>query len=155
MAETALNPPDTGELAEFMAVEESSLDPRSESMLQQATDLMAMATGLEVYPGGRCSRMMRMGILDMAWALLVGLANRTEQFSPFNSERIGSYSYSKAAAAVLQGDATGVPLFDMGVACVAGGEGTTSISSEKVFNPTGATFAELAEAEAIWTYGNL
>lgn len=156
MAETALNPPDTGELADFMAVEESSLDPRSEAMLQQATDLMALATGLEVYPGGRCSRMMRTGILDMSWALLVGLANRTEQFSPFNSERIGSYSYSKAAAAVLAGDATGVPLFDMGVACVVGsGGGSVSVSSERVFNPTGLTQAEIEQAERVWTYGNL
>lgn len=156
MAETALVPPGTDELAEFMAVDESGLDPRAESMLLQSTDLMAMATGLEVYPDGRCGRMMRNGILDMAWSLLVGLANRTEQFSPFNSERIGSYSYSKAAAAVLQGDATGVPLFDMAVACVAGSAGgVVSISSEMVFNADGLTFAELEEIEDVWTEGNL
>jgi len=156
VAETALNPPGTDELAEFMAVSESSLDPRSESMLQQATDLMAMATALEVYPATRCGRMMRNGILDMAWALLVGLANRTEQYSPFNSERIGSYSYSKAVAAVLAGEATGVPMFDMAVACVANAAGgPVSISSEKVFNPTGLTEAELELAERVWTYGNL
>lgn len=152
----ALTPPDTGDLAEFMGVSERDLDARADMMLQQATDLMEMATGLEAYPAALVGRVMLNGIKDMAWALLVGLENRAEQFSPFSSERIGSYSYQKAAAAVIQGEATGVPLFDMAIASVVkAAGGVASVTSEHVFDPLGYKQAEIEALELVWTEGNL
>ena len=54
-------------------------------------------------------------VLSMADA--IGLASKyaTVVASPFNSESIGSYSYSKAARAVQSGDDTGIAWFDMAI----------------------------------------
>lgn len=54
-------------------------------------------------------------ILSMADA--IGLASKyaTVVASPFNSESIGSYSYSKAARAVMAGEDTGIAWFDMAI----------------------------------------
>ena len=51
----------------------------------------------------------------MAWQIGTSLEDRDAMFSPFSSERIGSYSYSKMAQAVSKGVKTGVPFFDIAV----------------------------------------
>ncbi len=89
----------------------------TEHLLQLATDLMAAATGLEADPptAGYTYRLMRQGILAMAHALSIRNDMREELFSPYSSERLGSYSYQKATKDILTGEPTGVFLFDLAV----------------------------------------
>lgn len=100
--------------------------------LQQATDLMAVATHLTVLPTDEVgARMVERGILAMAHALLVRGDDRDKEYNIFSSERIGSYSYSKAQS----GEKSGIPDFDAAIewASEAGGETEAWISSETVF----------------------
>lgn len=54
-------------------------------------------------------------VLSMADAIHLSAPYQTALASPFNSESIGSYSYSRAAHAVSQGLPTGVSWFDMAI----------------------------------------
>jgi hypothetical protein len=83
---------------------------------------------------------MQVGILAMAHAIYVqGGEDRDAMYSPFSSERIGSYSYSKAMQAVQSRQATMVPEFDAAVAyfaSLANADGVTpgfQLSTENVF----------------------
>lgn len=57
--------------------------------------------------------LVRWAVLDLAWYLGTSMEDRDAMFSPFSSERIGSYSYSKAQQAARVGGRLGVPFFDM------------------------------------------
>jgi hypothetical protein len=97
--------------------------------LQAATDLMEIATGIhQDFPNNTLEyRLMRNGIFDMAWFIGTSMEDRDAMFSPFSSERIGSYSYNKSAKAVsMQGD-TGIPFFDMAVNFLAGSAASESL----------------------------
>jgi hypothetical protein len=84
--------------------------------LQRAADLFVIATGVTENPTDPIEvRLIKTAILDMAWFLQEDHENREAQFSPFSSERIGSYSYTKMQAAVRAGDVTGVSGFDQAV----------------------------------------
>lgn len=107
--------------------------------LQLATDLLVLATGITEAPDPNTpvGRIVRSGICDMAWYIGTSLESRDEQFSPFSSERIGSYSYSKMATSVGTKTETGVPFFDLAVKYLAGLSGSTTatfVSSEFVFS---------------------
>lgn len=139
-----LTVPQIAELAEFQNVE-SVEDPRGFMALQQATDLMSIATGLTedtTDPIG--ARMMTWGILDMAWKILVSFDNREESYTPYTSERIGSYSYSKMLQKTTSGGETGVEFFDAAVSYMADviSGAAISVSSEFVMNP-----AQLKQAQ--------
>lgn len=54
-------------------------------------------------------------ILAMADELQLAAKNRLVASSPFTSETLGSYSYSKAAQAIQRGEETGVMWFDTAV----------------------------------------
>lgn len=54
-------------------------------------------------------------VLSMADAIHLVAPYQTAIASPFNSETIGSYSYSKVAKAVQKGDDTGIAWFDMAI----------------------------------------
>lgn len=56
-----------------------------------------------------------MAILSMADAIFLNQEHQAAVASPFNSESIGSYSYSKTARAVSVGKPTGIMWFDLGV----------------------------------------
>src|SRR5689334_17450132 len=87
--------------------------PTVEEHLQAATDLMELATGIhtDFSPGTLEYRTMERGILDAAWYIGTSMEDRDALFSPFSSERIGSYSYNKmASAAALKVD-SGIPFF--------------------------------------------
>jgi hypothetical protein len=85
--------------------------------LQRAGDLLTVATGLTDMPTDPMEvRLVHEAVLEMAWYLQARHEDQEEQFSPFNSERIGSYSYQKAQAAVQAQVETGVPAFDVAVA---------------------------------------
>jgi hypothetical protein len=147
----ALTVPPIDDLATFQNVEEVE-DPRGEMALQQATDLMAIATGLSEDPTDPIGlRMMSWGILDMSWKILVGFDNREESYTPYSSERIGSYSYSKMLQQAQQGEATGVEFFDSAVAYLTGlvnGNGSImSASGEFVMNPAQLTELQIETLE--------
>ncbi len=55
-------------------------------------------------------------ILSMADAIFLDSQYATVKAAPFNSETIGSYSYSKAAKAIQMGMDTGVMWFDLAIA---------------------------------------
>lgn len=55
------------------------------------------------------------GILAMADSIHLVAPYQAAQASPFSSESIGSYSYSKVAGAVQRGDETGVMWFDLAI----------------------------------------
>lgn len=107
--------------------------------LQRAADLLTLATGITDTPTDPLeARLVSTAILDMAWYLQTRHDDAESTFSPFSSERIGSYSYNKAAEAAKAGDDTGVPGFDTAVAYFNAEKmralyGTTD--SEFVFTP--------------------
>lgn len=114
-----LTPPSANDLAEFQREEEFDVDdlPFINMHLQAATDMMEIATRIhdDFAPNTLERRVMDRGILDMAWQIGTSLEDRDAMFSPFSSERIGSYSYSKMAGAISKGVKTGVPFFDLAV----------------------------------------
>lgn len=82
---------------------------------------------------------LRSGVLDMAWYIGTSMEDRDAMFSPFSSERIGSYSYSKASRSAMAGEATGVPFFDMALQWFDRGSDADfaarfGLSSEHVFS---------------------
>ena len=96
----ALSPPSIDEYESFVHGEMPEDDEWAEAALQQAADLFWLATSLTEYPPDAQSvRMIKYAMMEMAQYLLVQDDNKTEIFSPYNSERIGSYSYSKLARA--------------------------------------------------------
>jgi len=86
-------------------------------------------------------------ILSMADAIHLVAPYQTVLASPFNSETIGSYSYSKMAKAVQMGLPTGVSWFDMAIADLSvcgdvdpakigfGGGGIEMFENDGVFVP--------------------
>jgi hypothetical protein len=85
--------------------------------LQRAADLFTIATGVSETPVEVVeARMVQTAILDMAWYLQTAHEDREAEFSPFSSERIGSYSYSKMQKAAQEQKSTGVAAFDAAVA---------------------------------------
>jgi hypothetical protein len=85
------------------------------SAIQLAADLFVMATGLVETTTDLEARIVRAAILDMAWAITARHEDREEEFSRFTGERLGSYSYNKAASYVKDGVSTGVTNFDLAV----------------------------------------
>jgi hypothetical protein len=123
----ALTPPDTDQFLEFMMRDSwaeveyipgtaTQKEERAEYMLQQATDLFYMATGLTEDPEDETHlRIVEQGIMSMAHALVVRAEDRDAEYAPFSSETIGSYSYSKAAGDVQARQSTGIAGFDAAV----------------------------------------
>lgn len=109
----------------------------ADTLLTRATDLFYMATGLVADPEDDTDlRIMKDGIVAMGHALYVQSRDKAAIYSPFSSERIGSYSYSKMAAAAQEGLKTGVEMFDLAVDYFAGlgSEASASlIAKEDVF----------------------
>lgn len=82
----------------------------------------------------------KFAVLEMAKFIQVDFLNFDRATSPFQSETVGSYSYSKMVRAVREGDATNVPGFDRAVSklaalCENTDSGAFSSSSEVVFQP--------------------
>lgn len=145
----ALTVPDTDTLLVVMrrtSYDNTEEEEFAELCLQQATDLMYIGTGLSEDPVDEADlRIMTSGILEMSYALLSGSEDREARYSPFTSERIGSYSYSKAAQAVMAAENTGVPLFDIAVRhlrSVDATNPTTTLRAEQVFPQTYAEWLE-------------
>lgn len=111
-----LDAPTVSDLADFTGSEQSSYSAFVSQALVQATLLFGFATGLEQYPDTTAERSLAYnGILEMADKLYLSQPYAAALASPFQSESIGSYSYSKASGAVSKGQATGVVWFDLAV----------------------------------------
>lgn len=96
----ALVPPTTAEYEIYVHGDVPDDESWTVLALQQATDLFWLATGLPDFPSDpQLLRIAKNAILEFAQWLLVQDEHKTEIFSPYNSERIGSYSYSKLARA--------------------------------------------------------
>lgn len=110
---------------------------RAAMLLDLSTNLMWLGTSLEADPSdARLASLVKYGILDMAIFMYIYREELDAVYSPFTSERVGSYSYSKMMKAVQQGIDTGVPMFDRIVAyyrdlAMAADGGWTS--SESIF----------------------
>ena len=116
--------------------------PWVEDALQRATDLMEAATNLHEDPEDELAfRIMTTGILAMSHAIFVtGGEDREALYSPYSSERMGSYSYSKMMQAVQENRPTGVPEFDFAVSYLLGlgldpdATPVNSVAAEDVFD---------------------
>lgn len=88
--------------------------------LFQATLLFKIATCLAVWPDDPTSAdLARMAVLAMADDIVLKQPYERAKASPFNTESIGSYSYSKsfskAGVKVTKGESTNVMWFDLAV----------------------------------------
>jgi hypothetical protein len=133
---------DTGltliDLAGFTGKETTYYNRYVTEALEQASDLFELATALEEMPDpGLNFRLAKRGILAMAEVLYEGQVVRDLRFSPFKTETIGSYNYSLAEAAVLQGIPTGISWFDLAVSRLRVGVSTIGSSKIHVFDRPG------------------
>lgn len=111
-----LVPPTVADLAVFSGRESNTFGQFATEALAQATLLFYLATDLSVYPDDvSLTQLAKYGILDMADKIYLSQPYQEAAASPFQSETIGSYSYSRAVAAVKKGDSTGVMWFDLAV----------------------------------------
>lgn len=153
--------PTPEDLAKWKGLESvEELDAPTEAVAQHlrlAAALFILATDLTTVPDPNTpiGEIVQAGVLDMAWYIGTSMEDRDAMFSPFSSERIGSYSYSKAARAVSNGDSTGVPFFDLALKYFgrddeAAAAALFGLSSEHVFSqpyeftPSGSLVAEVA-----------
>lgn len=89
-------------------------DYATTSALPQATLLFKIGTCLADWPEDVIDAdLARMAILSMADAIVLSQPHQKVLSNPFNSETIGSYSYSKVSGAVATGLPTGIMWFDM------------------------------------------
>lgn len=108
--------PSVAELATFTGRTSITFGEFAVEALAQATLLFYLATDLESYPvNSQLEKLAKNGILEMADKLYLGQPYQEASASPYQSEAIGSYSYSKLTKAVKKGDATGVMWFDLAV----------------------------------------
>lgn len=111
-----LAPPSVAELATFTGRASNTFGQFAFEALEQATLLFFLATDLDDYPiDSNLSKLAKNGILDMADKIYLSQPYQEASASPYQSETIGSYSYSKAVSAVKKGDSTGVMWFDLAV----------------------------------------
>lgn len=111
----SLTPPSVSDLETHAHYDTGSLNVTwAGDVLQIATDLFQIATGIDDTPTDTFEkRMYTLGVLAMAHALYVRFGDREAIYSPFSSERLGSYSYSIASAKSNNSPiTTGVDLFD-------------------------------------------
>src|SRR3954467_4057026 len=111
-----LVPPTVAELASFTGRASNTFSSFAVEALSQATLLFYLATDLEAYPlNEQLNKLAKNGILDMADNIYLSQPYQEASASPYQSETIGSYSYSRSVKAVKKGDATGVMWFDLAV----------------------------------------
>lgn len=103
-------------LSEFSGRPAVSYQSHTTQALSQAVLLFKIGTCLSDLPeDATMQQLASMGILAMADAIVLSQPYQKAAASPFSSESIGSYSYSKAAGAVSRGEKTGVMWFDLAI----------------------------------------
>lgn len=144
----SLTPPTVSQLFSFLNDDTGfgGDDAWAAEVLCDATRLMQLATGLSAYPDDPAlTRVVRNGIMDLAQYLVVQRDNAEEEYTPFSSEHIGSYSYSKALTRAQYNIAnklgTGVFWFDQALQYVFewqmfGSGSPALVTSEHVMPPS-------------------
>ncbi len=96
----ALTAPTISDLATFTGRAEGSFTAFASQALIQAALLFSIVTKLDSYPDGDDQEQLaRNAIMEMADRIYLEQPNATTYASPFSSETIGSYSYTKASTA--------------------------------------------------------
>lgn len=104
------------DLGDFSGRPSQSYSKYSETALAQALLLFKIGTCLAQFPDDPVkSELAKNAILSMADNIFLAQRYQQAAASPFNSETIGSYSYSKTAAAVSSGKPTGIMWFDLAI----------------------------------------
>lgn len=106
------------ELAEFSGRPQDSYDPAySDNAIAQATLLFKIGTCLASIPDDNplAMEMTTYAISAMADYIVLNQPYQDAIAKPFSSETLGSYSYSKMAQSVSDGETTGVPWFDLAI----------------------------------------
>lgn len=142
-----LTPPTSTEIALFRNEGDYAADevPYVNAVAQQATDAVWVFTGLENPPTDpRAARVLKNALIQFTLWVMAQDEHRDEINSPFSSERIGSYSYSKMQQA-SRGEETGIFWLDLLFKMLNTGDGAETISwssSENVFNPYELTYQQ-------------
>lgn len=105
------------DISQFSGRSVDEYDPTySGTALAQATLLFKVATCLTALPDDEVNyELAKAAILAMAEQFVLSQPYAKTVASPFSSETIGSYSYSKAAQHIAAGQDTGVLWFDLAV----------------------------------------
>jgi hypothetical protein len=112
----SLAPPTVADLAAFTGRDSNTFTNYAPTALDQATLLFYFATELSEYPDDtELAKLVKYGIMDMADKIYLSQKYAEAAASPFQSESIGSYSYSKMTQAVKKKLGTGVMWFDLAV----------------------------------------
>lgn len=124
--------------------EEEALD-MSKGLLTLAVPCLERIENLSVSD----KAIIKSAVFEMAKYIMVDYLNFEAATSPFQSETIGSYTYSKMMHSVKTQTSTGVPGFDRAVsyfedlcASLFGGDGINQATSEQVFKPGFDNFLE-------------
>jgi hypothetical protein len=147
--------PTVAELATFSGRSSNAFGEYAIEALAQATLLFYLATEIEDYPENpQLQLLAKNGILAMADRLYLGQPYQEASASPYQSETIGSYSYSKTAIAIKKGDATGVMWFDLAVNKLkAGGSGIGASGSIEGFENEGLEITASGRAKIVGAGG--
>ena len=139
----SLTLPTVDDLVSFWGDAAEDVDEdRAQLLLELAASLLWTATGLDADPeDSRLALLVKYAILDMAVYLFITRDSINESYGPFQSERIGSYSYSKAYTQAVRnassGTPTGVLFFDKLLEFLLNDAlygGCGALSSEHVFH---------------------
>jgi hypothetical protein len=105
------------DLAGFSGRPEASYpSPYTDEALKQATLLFKIGTCLATFPDDPMQAdLAKYAILSMADYIVLNQPNAQVLAGPFQSESLGSYSYSKMAKTAASGGETGVAWFDLAV----------------------------------------
>lgn len=144
-----LTPPTVDELAVFTGRTVTELGPYADEALAQSTLMFSIVTGLTDYPDDPdLEQLAKNAIMQMADHILLTQPYAEIKAGPFQSESIGSYSYSKAnqlLAKTQGGQNTGLYWWDLAVdiltvpANVDTGSGSIKCAVEGlVYTPHGA-----------------
>ena len=104
------------DLADFSGRILASYGGYADTAIAQSTLLFKIGTCLADFPQELTeASLAKMGILAMADAVFLNQPYQQQLASPFSTEHIGSYSYSKAVKAVTVGLDTGIMWFDLAI----------------------------------------
>lgn len=104
------------DLEGFSGRPSQSYSKYADTALSQALLLFKIGTCLAQFPDDPIKgELAKNAILAMADSIFLAQRYQAAAASPFNSETIGSYSYSKTASAVSSGKPTGIMWFDLAI----------------------------------------
>lgn len=120
------------DLSRYSGRPEASYPDYADEAVTQSLLLFQLASTLSDFPSTRMAQdLARLGILAMADLLVLSQPHQAAMATPFQSETIGSYSYSKVQAKISAGQPTGVMWFDLAVSRLGSGI-DNMVSSEAI-----------------------